>query len=91
MSSTYKNISDRVERPNRKPLTVKGLGDSLYNELRGKEGDSITLELFDPAEVVKGVVENLSYPITVDLKEVLLLHMLYLQCVEQEPLSVSTE
>jgi hypothetical protein len=60
------NISDRVERPNRKPLIVKGLGDSLYNELRGKEGDSITLELFDPAEVVKGVVENLSYPITVN-------------------------
>ena len=60
------NISDRVERPNRKPLTVKGLGDSLYNELRGKEGDSITLELYDPAEVVKGVVENLSYPITVN-------------------------
>ena len=39
------NISDRVERPGRKPIKVKGLGDALYNALRSKEGDSVTLEL----------------------------------------------
>ena len=57
------NISDRVERPGRKPIKVKGLGDALYSALRSKEGDSVTLELFDPAEIIKGVVERISYPI----------------------------
>ena len=57
------NISDRVERPGRKPIKVKGLGDALYNALRSKEGDSVTLELFQPSEIIKGVVEQISYPI----------------------------
>ena len=39
------NVSDRVERPGRKPIKVKGLGDALYNTLRDKEGDSVTLEI----------------------------------------------
>jgi len=57
------NISDRVERPGRKPLKVKGLGETLYKSLRSKEGDSVTLEMFEPKEVIKGVVEQISYPI----------------------------
>ncbi len=57
------NVSDRVERPGRKPIKVKGLGDTLYNALRSKEGDSVTLELFDPSEIIRGVVERISYPI----------------------------
>ena len=57
------NISDRVERPGRKPIKVKGLGDALYAALRSKEGDSVTLELFDPSEIIRGVVERISYPI----------------------------
>ena len=57
------NISDRVERPGRKAIKVKGLGETLYKSLRSKEGDSVTLELFEPAEVIKGVVEQISYPI----------------------------
>ena len=57
------NISDRVERPGRKPLTVKGLGDTLYKSLRDKEGDSVTLEIFEPQEIIRGVVEQISYPI----------------------------
>jgi hypothetical protein len=57
------NISDRVERPGRKPIKVKGLGNTLYNTLRAKEGDSVTLELYDPAEIIRGVVERISYPI----------------------------
>jgi len=57
------NISDRVERPNRKPVKVKGLGDALYNKLRQLEGDAVTLELFDPDEIIRGVVEKISYPV----------------------------
>ena len=57
------NISDRVERPGRKPLKVKGLGDTLYKALRDKEGDSVTLEIFEPTEIIRGVVEQISYPI----------------------------
>ena len=57
------NISDRVERPGRKPIKVKGLGDTLYKALRSKEGDSVTLEIFEPQEIIRGVVEQISYPI----------------------------
>tara|TARA_Y100000401_G_scaffold10812_1_gene7362 strand:+ start:2957 stop:4924 length:1968 start_codon:yes stop_codon:yes gene_type:complete len=57
------NISDRVERPGRTPVKVKELGDALYNELRLLEGDAVTLEIFDPNEVIKGVVESISYPV----------------------------
>ena len=57
------NISDRVERPGRTPITVKGLGDKLYSALRDKEGDSITLELFQPKEIIRGVVESITYPV----------------------------
>ena len=57
------NISDRVERPGRKPIRVKGLGDALYKSLRDKEGTSVTLEIFQPEEIIRGVVEQISYPI----------------------------
>ena len=57
------NISDRVERPFRKPLRVKNLGETIYQSLKRKEGNAVTLELYDPAEIVRGVVEKISYPI----------------------------
>jgi len=57
------NLSDRVERPGRKPLLVRGLGNAIYAELKKREGSSVTLELFDPKEIVRGVVERISYPI----------------------------
>lgn len=58
------NISDRVNRPGRKPITVKGLGNTLYASLRNLEGTSVTLEIYSPGEIIKGVVERISYPIT---------------------------
>ena len=57
------NISDQVERPNRKRITVKNLGEAVYQELKQKEGDSVTLELYDPSETVRGVVESVAYPV----------------------------
>jgi hypothetical protein len=57
------NISDRVERPFRKPILVRNLGETIYQSLKDKEGNAVTLELYDPAEIVRGVVEKISYPI----------------------------
>ena len=57
------NISDRVERPMRKPFTVKNLGETIYQSLKSKEGTPVTLEIYDPAEVIRGVVESIQYPI----------------------------
>ena len=31
--------------------------------MKDKEGDSVTLEIYDPAEIIRGVVEKISYPI----------------------------
>ena len=36
---------------------------TIYQSLKQKEGDAVTLELFDPAEIIRGVVEKISYPI----------------------------
>ena len=57
------NISDRVERPFRKPIQVRNLGEIIYQSLKEKEGTSVTLELYDPAELIRGVVEKITYPI----------------------------
>ena len=57
------NISDRVERPYRKPIKVKNLGETIYQSLKNKEGVPVTLEIYNPAEIITGVVEKISYPI----------------------------
>ena len=58
------NLSDQIERPNRKAFTVKNLGEVIYQELKNKEGDSVTLQLFEPSEIIRGVVESVQYPIS---------------------------
>ena len=57
------NISDQVERPGRKRIKVKNLGEAIYQELKEFEGDSVTLEIYDPAETIRGVVESVAYPV----------------------------
>jgi hypothetical protein len=57
------NLSDRVERPFRKPLTVKNLGEAIYQSLKDREGTPVTLEIYDPQEIIRGVVESIQYPI----------------------------
>ena len=39
------------------------MGDTLYKSLRDKEGDSVTLEIFEPQEIIRGVIEQISYPV----------------------------
>ena len=58
------NISDQVERPNRKAFKVKNLGEVIYQTLKNKEGDSVTLQLYEPSEIIRGVVESVQYPIS---------------------------
>ena len=60
------NISDQVERPNRKRIKVRNLGEAIYEELKQKEGDSVTLELYSPQETIRGVVESVAYPVIND-------------------------
>ncbi len=60
------NLSDQIERPNRKRLKVVGLGETIYQSLKNKEGDSVTLILYEPSETIRGVVESVQYPIIED-------------------------
>ena len=57
------NLSDRVERPFRKPINVKNLGEAIYQSLKDREGTPVTLEIYDPKEIIRGVVESIQYPI----------------------------
>lgn len=58
------NISDRLELPGRKPLTVNGVGDAVYEALSDLIGQSVTLTLLRPDEVVIGQLRTLSSPIS---------------------------
>jgi len=62
------NLSDQIERPNRKRLRVTGLGETIYQTLKNKEGDAVTLILYEPSETIRGVVESVEYPIIEDGK-----------------------
>jgi len=57
------NMSDRVERPFRKPIKIKNLGETIYQSIKQKEGTAVTLEIYDPSETIVGVVEKITYPI----------------------------
>ena len=57
------NLSDRVERPFRKPINVKNLGEAIYQSLKDREGTPVTLEIYDTQEILRGVVESIQYPI----------------------------
>lgn len=57
------NISDRLELPFRKRLTVNGAGDAVYEKLQDIKGKAVTLTLLRPAEVLKGQLRSVSTPI----------------------------
>jgi hypothetical protein len=52
------NVSDRIERYGRRPLTVKGYGNHYYRELLSRRGQSSELELYRQGIIVRGVLEN---------------------------------
>jgi len=57
------NISDRLELPGRKPLTVNGAGDAVYEKLLDIKGDAVTLTLLRPDKIYKGQIRTISAPI----------------------------
>ncbi len=58
------SMSDRIERPGRKPIRVPGLADDLHAALKEREGKSVVLRLFNPSEVIRGLVFEVGTPIT---------------------------
>lgn len=59
------NVSDIVAMPGRSPLRVPGRGAQVYQYLRDREGESALLQLFRPAETVRGVVASVGAQVPV--------------------------
>ena len=57
------NISDQIERPNRKRIKVNGQGELVYQAIRNKEGKNVQLEIYRPDTLLRGIIENVSSPI----------------------------
>ncbi len=57
------NISDRLEMPHRKPQTISGVGDAMYEKLQELRGQAVTVTLLRPDEQIKGQFRTLSAPI----------------------------
>ena len=57
------NVSDRIERPGKRAKNIPGIGKKLFDAVKKLEGKSVTLTLFKPDEIVRGIVENVTLPI----------------------------
>jgi hypothetical protein len=57
------NVSDRIERPGKRPKNIPGIGAKLFNALKRLEGKSVQLTLFKPDEAIRGIVENVTLPV----------------------------
>lgn len=55
---------DVVERRGRRPQRVTGLGDQVYESLKGREGTYGELELLRPRELLRGVIEQVGTRLT---------------------------
>jgi len=54
------NVSDIIERPGKSPLRVPGRGSVVYEALREREGQPVTLLVLRDNETIKGRVEEVS-------------------------------
>jgi hypothetical protein len=57
------NVSDRLEMPGRKPLTVPGAGQDVLDQLHEIEGKAVTLTDLRTLEIVDGQFRGTSTPI----------------------------
>lgn len=58
------NVSDKLERPGKRGKTIPGTGLKLFNSLQRLEGKSVTLKVFRPDIIVRGILENVTLPIS---------------------------
>lgn len=57
------NVSDRIERPGKRPKNIPGIGAKLFDALKRLEGKSVQLTLYKPDEAIRGIVENVTLPV----------------------------
>ncbi len=58
------NVSDRIERPGKLAKNIPGIGQKIFNQIQKLEGKSVTLNVFKPEETVRGIVENVTLPVS---------------------------
>lgn len=57
------NVSDRLERPGKKAITVPGVGQALLDQLHDIEGKAVTLTDLRTGEVVDGQLRSVTTPV----------------------------
>lgn len=57
------NVSDRLERPGKRAKNIPGIGKKLFDAVKKLEGKSVTLTVFKPNEIIRGIVENVTLPV----------------------------
>ena len=58
------NVSDKLERPGKRGKVIPGAGAKLFNTLQRLEGKSVTCKVFRPDLIVRGILENVTLPVT---------------------------
>ena len=58
------NVSDRIERPGKLAKNIPGIGQKIFDQIQRLEGKSVTLNVFKPEETVRGIVENVTLPVS---------------------------
>lgn len=58
------NVSDQIERPGRHRLRLRNWGQQVWADLKAKEGDQAEVEIYRPAEKMRGIILSVSTPIT---------------------------
>ena len=58
------NVSDKLERPGKRGKVIPGAGAKLFNTLQRLEGKSVTCKVFRPDIIVRGILENVTLPVT---------------------------
>lgn len=57
------NVSDRLELPHRKPVTVKNLGQDILDALEGLKGKTVTLTLLRTGQKIIGQFRSIGTPV----------------------------
>ena len=57
------NVSDEISRPGKRPTFIEGYGDEIWREIRKRQGDPLTLELYDLGLKWKGTLTQVQTPV----------------------------